>query len=50
LLLLAHDVRGDSLALNRERNEDGFALISGDAFTSKGDVFDLEIYRAHRAL
>ena len=49
LLFLAHDFRGDALAIDRERNEDRFPFIARDAFATKSDIFDFELNRAHRA-
>src|SRR4051812_45599260 len=47
LLLLARDLRGDAVAIDRERNEDRFAVIARDAFAAKGDVMNGQFNRAH---
>ncbi len=38
LLLLARDPGGNAFAIDRERYEDGLAVIASDAFAAKGDV------------
>jgi hypothetical protein len=48
LLLLAHDFGSDSLAIDGERNKDRFAFLARYAFAAKGNVFNLEFYRAHQ--
>src|SRR5437899_3152098 len=40
LLLLAHDFRGNDLALNSVKNKNRLALFSRDSFAAAGDVFD----------
>ena len=40
LFFLANDFGRDRLALDRVRNEDGFALLPSDAFPAESDVFD----------
>ncbi len=39
----AHDPRRDSLALDRERNEDRLAFGASDAFAAKSDVVDHQL-------
>jgi hypothetical protein len=41
LLFLAHNFGRDLLAVDRERNENRFALIPRHAFAAERDVFDL---------
>src|SRR5712671_255547 len=48
LLFLPRDFRRDALALDRERNEDGFAFVARDTFPTKSDIFDFEFNGAHR--
>ena len=43
LFLLASDSRRNNFAVDGERNENGFPSFATDAFSSEGDVFDLEI-------
>src|SRR6267143_5025848 len=38
LFFLAHDFRGNELAVNGVRNKDGLALFPRDAFSAEGDV------------
>ena len=50
LLFLARDFCRNSFTLDRERNEDGFAVFAPDAFAAKSHVLDLEIDNAHSQL
>jgi hypothetical protein len=49
LFLLAHDLRGDALTLDRERDEDRLAIRAADAFAAEGDVVDVQLDRLHSA-
>ena len=40
LFLLAHDLGRDQFTLDSERNENGLAIFSPDAFAAECDVFD----------
>lgn len=42
LFLVANNPGGDAFAVDRERNEDGFALVSPNAAAAKRDVVDLK--------
>ena len=47
LLFLARDLCRDRFAVDRKRNENGFAVFSRHTFSAEGDVFDFKIDRAH---
>jgi hypothetical protein len=42
LFFLAHDPRRDALATDRERNENGLALMSRDSAAAKRNLVDLK--------
>ena len=44
--LLPNDARRDAFALDRERNEDRFAIGAPHAFAAKGDVVDDQVHFA----
>ena len=47
LFFLARDFCRDRFAVDRKRNENGFAVFSRHTFSAEGDVFDFKIDRAH---